>query len=169
MNRETYGKAYQLGFENTVRFLLSRGASWEGATETAQAAWARGWERVQQLRDEELVVRWVNTIALNTYRGLVRKELPLESSLEYLPKRTVHVAKINLAAIDVARILKTCRPRDRVLLEQQMYGLTPEEIAVEHGVTTTAIRIRLMRARREARLLLMGPQPECARKSRTVA
>ena len=58
---------------------------------------------------------------------------------------------MNLAAIDVARILKICRPCDRLLLEQQMRGVTAEEIARKQGVTETAIRIRLLRARRAAR------------------
>ena len=62
-----------------------------------------------------------------------------------------------MAAIDVARILRMCRPRDRILLEQQMSGLTAEEIAQKQGVTKTAIRIRLMRARRAARIRVERP------------
>ncbi len=151
MTRESYGEAYQHGFEKTARFLVSRGASWEGARETAQAAWARGWERVEQLRDDELVVRWVNTIALNAYRGLLRAELPRQASEEPTPRLSGKVARIDLAAIEVARILQACRPRDRVLFEQQMHGLTSQEIAQEQGVTKTAIRIRLLRARRAVR------------------
>ena len=57
-----------------------------------------------------------------------------------------------VAAIDVARILEFFRPCDRILLQQQyMNGVTTEEIAKEQGVTETAIRIRLLRARRDAR------------------
>ncbi len=60
--------------------------------------------------------------------------------------------KIDVAASDVARILQFCRPNDRHLLEQQyVNGVTTEEIAREQGVTETAIRIRLLRARRHAR------------------
>jgi DNA-directed RNA polymerase specialized sigma24 family protein len=59
--------------------------------------------------------------------------------------------RIDMAAIDVARILRFCRPRERQLLELQMQGATTEEIARDSGVTETAIRIRLMRARRAAR------------------
>lgn len=46
------------------------------ACESAQAAWVRGWGRLGQLRDETLVLTWVNTIALNVYRRLIR-EAPL--------------------------------------------------------------------------------------------
>jgi DNA-directed RNA polymerase specialized sigma24 family protein len=146
MTREQYGEAYQGGFELTVRLLLSRGATRDRAREVAQAAWAKGWERLFQLRNEDLVVTWVNTIALNLYRSVLRSEPAYQSLPELCSK-----GSINLAAIDVSRILKICRPCDRLLLEEQMRGVTAEEIAKKQGVTETAIRIRLLRARRAAR------------------
>jgi len=149
MTREEYGVAYQRGYDLTVRLLVSRGAPRDGAFEAAQAAWARGWERLPQLREESLVVTWVNTIALNAYRSILRRE----SNFEALPELSTKTG-VDLAAIDVSRILGLCRPRDRVLLEQQMRGVTNEEMAIMQGVTTTAIRIRLLRARRAARMRL---------------
>lgn len=147
MTQEGYGQAYQRGFDLTFRFLQSRGAPRESAREATQAAWAKGWERLAQLRNEELVITWVNTIALNVYRRHRRHE------------DTWHVLRdvgtrpgVNLAAIDMARILKICCPGDRVLLEQQMKGLTPAEIARQRGIPESAIRVRLLRARRAARL-----------------
>jgi DNA-directed RNA polymerase specialized sigma24 family protein len=146
MTREEYGQAYQVGFNLTIRLLLSRGAERERAREVAQAAWTRGWERLSQLRNDSLVGTWVNTIALNVYRSILRSE-PVYQTLPELSTK----AGVDLAAIDVARILKKCRPRDRVLLEEQMRGATAEEIARKQGVSETAIRIRLLRARRAAR------------------
>ena len=147
MTRDEYGQAYQRGFERTVRLLLSRGAPSDRAREAAQSAWTRGWERLSQLRNDSLVGTWVNTIALNVYRSILRSEP------EYLALPELRTkAGVNLAAIDVARILKICRPCDRFLLEQQMRGVTTEEIARKHGVSETAIRIRLLRARRSARM-----------------
>ena len=147
MTTDKYGQAYQRGFEVTVRFLLSRGVQRDNASEVAQAAWARGWERLNQLHDEELVVAWVNTIALNVYRRILRRE-PLNLTPS---KHSDKTAVIDIAAIDMARVLEFCRPRDRTLLEQCLKGSTPAEIAVEHGVSVTAIRVRLLRARRYAR------------------
>jgi DNA-directed RNA polymerase specialized sigma24 family protein len=149
MTREEYGQAYQRGFECTVRFLLSRGVRRDSAKESAQAAWARGWERLGQLRDESTVLTWVNTIALNLYRGVIRREMASTSLTEFRG-----ATAIDLAAIDVARILTICRPGDRFLLEQQLRGVTTKEIASRQGVTETAIRIRLLRARRTARALI---------------
>ena len=68
MTNEHYGKAYQKGFDRTVRFLVSRGLSYDAALDTAQAAWAKGWERREQLRDPNLVLTWTNSIALNLHR-----------------------------------------------------------------------------------------------------
>jgi DNA-directed RNA polymerase specialized sigma24 family protein len=146
MTRDCYGLAYQKGFDLTVRFLLSRGAQREYAMEVAQGAWVRGWERLHQLRDDSTVITWVNTIALNAYRRVMRREAPSQE----LPE-IVSPHGINMAAIDVHRILNYCRPSERILFEQQMHGATTEEIARKQGVTETAIRIRLLRARRATR------------------
>jgi DNA-directed RNA polymerase specialized sigma24 family protein len=147
MTREGYGQAYQKGFELTVRFLLSRGAWRDHACEVAQAAWARGWERLDQLRNESLVLTWVNTIALNLHRSVLRREPPNQLSAEL----SGAADGVNLAAIDVARIFALCRPQQRDLLEQYMNGATTKEIAERHGVSETAIRIRMLRTRRQVR------------------
>ena len=146
MTNTSFSEAYQTGFDRTVRFLTSRGVPRDGAQEAAQAAWARGWERLYQLRNEEMILTWVNTIALNVYRGVARRQ----ALTQPLPELRSEL-QIDLYAIDVDRVLKLCRPSERTLLEQQMSGVTTEEIARNHGVTETAIRIRLMRARRNAR------------------
>jgi DNA-directed RNA polymerase specialized sigma24 family protein len=57
----------------TVRFLESRGSARDSAEEIAQAAWVRGWERIEQLRDVAMVFTWVNTIALNIFRSDCRR------------------------------------------------------------------------------------------------
>ena len=147
MTEDDYGQAYQRGFNLTLRFLRSRGVPWERASEVTQAAWAKGWERREQLRNEDMVVTWVNAIALNVHRRVLRSE-PLWQALPELGT----MPGINLAAIDMARILRLCCPGDRALLRQQMNGLTPREIARMRGVPESAIRVRLLRARRAARL-----------------
>ncbi len=154
MTEQAYGQAYQRGFDRTVRFLISRGACGDRATEAAQAAWVRGWERLHQLRDESLLLTWINTIALNAFRCGWRKErfvVPLhERHCEF---------EIDLAPIELATVLKRCHRRERALLELQIQGATTEEIANHKGVSKTAIRIRLMRARRAARARLKIQTP----------
>ena len=146
MTRNEYGQAYQSGYDRTVRFLISRGAQRDGAQEAAQAAWVRGWERLSQLRNQEMVLMWVNTIALNAYRRLLRREALMLPLLE-----TASNFKFDATSIDVARVLKLCQPKEGALLEQTIHGVSVGEIARAEGVSETAIRIRLMRARRAAR------------------
>jgi RNA polymerase sigma factor (sigma-70 family) len=150
MTREEYGDIYQLARERTVRFLLSRGAAPGLAPDIAQSAWLRGWERLSQLRDPQMIVTWVNSIALNQYRRVIRSERLHHEIQKHAESKTSQ----NLAAIDVARILGACRPPDRLLLEAQMKGVTAKEIAREQGLTETAVRIRFLRARRSARAAL---------------
>jgi RNA polymerase sigma factor (sigma-70 family) len=150
MTREEYGDIYQAARDRTIRFLLSRGAAPGLAPDIAQSAWLRGWERLSQLRDPQMIVTWVNSIALNQYRRAIRSE-KLHQEIQRSPQDR---ASLNLAAIDIERILGVCRPPDRLLLEAQMKGVTAKEIAREQGLTETAVRIRFLRARRSARMAL---------------
>jgi DNA-directed RNA polymerase specialized sigma24 family protein len=146
MTTEEYGSAYKKGYTLTTRLLLARGMSWDGAQETAQAAWVRGWEKRSQLRDSKTIVKWINTIALNMYRTSIRRE----PFLEELPELAAPPER-HLAAIDVQLILQTCKETDRIVL--QSYYLEDhrtEEIARAEGSSATAVRLRLLRARRRA-------------------
>jgi DNA-directed RNA polymerase specialized sigma24 family protein len=146
MTQEGYGQAYEKGFVRTVRILRSRGASMHHAEDVAQAAWLQGWQKLDQLRDEGMIVSWVIAIAINYHRRGSR----VESRYQDLPEICGHIG-IDLAPVDAAKILKFCPPGDRALFEQQLGGLTTQEIAKTQGVSATAIRIRLFRARRAVR------------------
>jgi len=51
----------------------------------------------------------------------------------------------------VKRILRCCRKNDRIVLQRHyLEGYRVQEIASQHGWTETAVRIRLLRARRSA-------------------
>lgn len=155
MTREQYGQAYQDGHEHTVRFLLSQGVNRDTAVDVCQAAWLRGWERLDQLRDERVLVTWVNTIALNQFRKVIRQDQRHET-LQDTPQLR---PGLNLAALDLARILSRCRLRDRVLLQAQLEGLTAKELSERTGASATAMRLRLFRARTAARMIAQGAGP----------
>lgn len=144
MTTQEFGAAYEKGFTLTIRFLCSRGLSREAARETAQAAWVRGWERINQLRDVKMLFTWMNTIALNLYRSSLRREPFLQGLPEVIAK-----SKTNLAVIDLNRVLKTCKKNDRMVLQRHyLEGYQVREIAQDNGWSETAVRIRLLRARR---------------------
>jgi DNA-directed RNA polymerase specialized sigma24 family protein len=127
----------------------------EGAEDFAQTAWFQGWQKLDQLREEEAIISWVNTIAINYQRRGMQRE----ARYEPLPDICGRV-EIDLAPLDTAKILNTCRPGDRVLFEHQLGGLTTEEMARKHRVSETAIRIRLLRARRNVRARLEDRRQE---------
>jgi len=146
MTQEDFGKAFQSGFGKTVGLLRSRGASRDTAEDAAQAAWVRGLQKLNQLRNDAMVVAWVNTIAINVHR----RTRQYEARHATLPQLRGHDG-IDWPALDATWLLSQCSPRDRTLFEQQIGGLSIEEIARNQGVTSTAIRVRLLRARRAVR------------------
>jgi RNA polymerase sigma-70 factor, ECF subfamily len=154
MTRSDYGRAYEKGFDPTVRFLVAKGIPHDAAEEIAQAAWTRGWERINQLRDEDIVRTWVNTIALNMYR----RGSHIDSRQEPLMDCAVK-PDAGAASIELGRLLDSCCPSDRLLLLFQLYGFTTSEMARQVGATEAAVRIRLMRARRSARSASEGKRP----------
>jgi RNA polymerase sigma-70 factor (ECF subfamily) len=160
MQVHEYASAFQTGYTATRRFLMARGASAEEAEEIAQAAWARGWEHRNQLRDPGLVAFWVNSIARNLFRARFRG--PALSPLQDVDPRDANsFYTLDLEAIELHRLLEHCPDRDRLLLEQSLQGYSAEEIARSTGITSTGIRVRLLRIRQamRERLATAAPQP----------
>jgi RNA polymerase sigma-70 factor, ECF subfamily len=149
MTQEAFGHAYWRGFVKTVRLLRSRGASLHDAEDLAQAAWLQGWRKIDQLRDQEMIVGWVNAIAVNYHRRGIRRESRYQILTDLCGQ-----TGMDLARLETEKILECCRPADRILFEHQLGGLTTAEIAKRQRVSTTAIRIRLFRARRAVRARL---------------
>jgi len=149
MKRTEYADAFQNGYSATRRFLLSRGAALDEAEEIAQAAWARGWEYRDQLRDPSMVSFWVNSIARNLFRARFRTPpmLPIEG---IDPFYTMSLEE----QIEVHRILDLCPKRDRALLEKSLEGYSAEEMARDEGISSTGIRVRMLRIRQGIRAQL---------------
>ncbi|HLW75733.1 MAG TPA: hypothetical protein VKS01_02090 [Bryobacteraceae bacterium] len=145
MQREDFGEAFESGYGATRRFLLAHGAALEEAEEIAQAAWARGWEYRDQLRDPNMVSFWVNSIARNLFRARFRG--PLKVPIDTLNPSY----NMDLAGMELNRLLDRCPRKDRNLLEQTLEGYSAEEIARDAGITPTGIRVRLLRIRQSLR------------------
>ena len=71
----TFSDAYVKGFPVTLQFLRSLGIDPDRAEEIAQAAWAKGWEKRRSLREQERLIPWANTIALNLFRSWFRRRV----------------------------------------------------------------------------------------------
>jgi DNA-directed RNA polymerase specialized sigma24 family protein len=149
MTSQDFETAYGLGYPRTVAFLRSRGLERENAIEVAQGAWVRGWEKRAQLRDQTMLITWINRIAVNLSIANFRKgcrEIPLS---EIHMRRAI--TNQHMEAMELALLLKVCRPCDRTLLEEFISGASIREIAAKKNASPTAIRIRLVRARRVVR------------------
>jgi DNA-directed RNA polymerase specialized sigma24 family protein len=153
ISRESYAGKYQTEFRRTVRLLVSRGAPYDIACDAAQSAWAKGWEQRQSLRNEGFLISWVNTIALNFYRRVLRRAQRFEK-LAQDPMTN----GMDTVAMDLERILARCGPRERQLLEESK-ELSIGQLATAYGVSNTAMRIRLLRARRSARAAAFQESP----------
>jgi DNA-directed RNA polymerase specialized sigma24 family protein len=148
-----FGAIYESGFVRTVRVLRGRGASADQAEDIAQSAWLQGWRKLDQLRDSGLIIGWINTIAINFYRRIGKDDARYQELSGF---EVCGSSGINSISLDVAKILKNCHPRDRNLFEQQLAGLTTQEIADRQGISPTAARLRLFRARRVVRTKCMN-------------
>ena len=166
ISEQSFARAYEKGFQQTVRFLSSRGIPQDLVHDTAQGAWAKAWERRAQLRNPSFVFTWVNSIALNVYRTTLRRERLTESLGETEgPKQYM-----NAAAIDAERILNECKPSDRIVLEgHYICGYKLDEIAQQNNWSETAARIRLLRARKRMQHLFLASPKECRMRRERVA
>jgi RNA polymerase sigma-70 factor (ECF subfamily) len=146
-NRKKFGSAYKNGWGRTISFLLSKGLTVEEARESAQAAWVKGWERRDQICSKLKIVEWVNSIALNVFRSDYRKRVKEKEFEEFaIPP------EVNIALMDLRRSLRRCRDRDRAILTKYyLQGFDSRELAGEYGCSETAVRVRIMRARRNLR------------------
>lgn len=149
MDENDYGEAFESGYTATRRFLLAHGAAMEDAEEIAQAAWVRGWEYRDQLREPGMVGFWVNSIARNLFRARFRG--PLTTPIDASNPSSTMAYTMDLQSIELNRLLERCPRRDRSLLEQSLEGYSAEEIARDSGITSTGIRVRLLRIRQSLR------------------
>jgi DNA-directed RNA polymerase specialized sigma24 family protein len=151
--------AYRSSFSRTVNRLAARGVSRETAEDLAQAAWARGWEYREQLRNPSLVSWWVGSIARNllfiAYRGRKPTEQLTESCATVSP---------DWRPLLVERLLRDLPTADRdLLVETYAFGSTSYELGPKMGVSATAIRVRLNRLRKTLRGIVDGTGKDAER------
>ncbi|MGC4048899.1 MAG: sigma-70 family RNA polymerase sigma factor [Paludibaculum sp.] len=157
-NESTFENEFQEGFGRTVRFLHSRGVKGDLAEEIAQAAWARGWERRNQLQCTESVVSWVNGIAKNMFRNIARtiyRTVPLSVTSDPCTNASRGHGSMEMESqVDIQRILEGEDERDGMIL-RLFYeeGYATQEIASRLGLSAVAVRIRLCRLRRRLRAM----------------
>ena len=144
-----FAARYTASFEVTIRLLQSRGAEWDIAVELAQAAWARGWEHRAELRTEEMLTTWINTIALNLFRNSAKRRYEgISLNILQLPAPELRPE----TKLEAEQFLKRIPGYDRTLLYDFLFlGYTDKELAQRLQISPTAVRIRISRAKQRLR------------------
>jgi RNA polymerase sigma-70 factor (ECF subfamily) len=145
-----YIAAYPSGSQRTTRHLMLLGANSDRASELAQDAWVRGWERLNQLDDPRRLVAWINAIAVNLLWDRVKSEKWYEPlSFEREPASSV-VIDIRLLDLDVA--LNQCSAEDQFWLNATYKdGFSATELEYRTGIARGTIHAKVSRARRRLR------------------
>ncbi len=144
-----YAAAYRKGWRYTQKFLISKGVPYDDALDITQEAWMKGWEHIAQLRNPKTISTWVNTIALNIHRTILRKQN--NSHVEIFYDQPGPCPNYN-DCIDAKLVFGMRKKADATILkEHYIMGKSSREIAEEYGVTISAVLIRLMKARRRAK------------------
>jgi RNA polymerase sigma factor (sigma-70 family) len=156
MTSAQYAEAYSRNFGPMVRAFTRYGFGRDKAEDLVQSAWLRGWERLEQLRDDGLVVWWVNRIATNKLRDDFRssqrvRQLKSEDMIAVEPH-------INIAAIDAERVLQLCDDeRQRMMCSSVYIDERPTPlVAREMGISREALNSALARTRRVLRKKLVA-------------
>ena len=137
-------------FRLAVRMLASRG----DAEDVVQEAFLKAWRSLAGLREEAAFVGWLYRMVTNQCLNVIRaRHATVDVDLAQResvgagsrPENTVEVSE-QLTAVTVALQRLTSEQRACWLL-REVHGRSYEEIAEAVGVTTTAVRGRIARAR----------------------
>lgn len=137
-------------FRLAVRMLASRG----DAEDVVQEVFLTAWRRLARLHEEAAFVGWLYRMVTNRCLNVIRdRHATVDVDLAQResraagsrPERTVEVSE-QLAAVTVALQRLTGEQRACWLL-REVHGRSYEEIAQAVGVTPTAVRGRIARAR----------------------
>ncbi len=151
MTNTEFANAYATHYNSTTRFLLSRGISPSMAEEIAQAAWARGWERVGALRETSKIGAWVNTIALNLLRRHMRNS---KRHVALYPNSDSPTVTPATERTDAEKMLDALSEDDRkILLMHAVERRTSKEIGKALRLSAVAVRVRLCRSKARLRSL----------------
>ena len=136
-----------------LRIALVVGGDVDVAEEATQSAWVVAWRRLGDLRNPTNLRLWLVSIAANEARRLTRgKRRRSVREIAMLEPSTPPADAMAADRIDLANALATIEPRDRELLGlRYLAGMDSAEIGRVVGMSATAVRSRLARARERLR------------------
>jgi RNA polymerase sigma-70 factor (ECF subfamily) len=156
-DREAFGLLAEQHQRTLFRFLFGMVADHHAAEELTQEMLLRVFPRIRDLENPAGALVWLLAIGRNLGRKWLRRRrrvIPLDPET---PAPGPDRRKDERLA-DVLEALRRLKPADReVLMLCEVEGLPHSDVAAITGQTETALRSRLMRARRRLQALLGGP------------
>ena len=138
----------------------------EDARDVAQEAYLRAWRGIGKFRGEAQFSTWMYRITANASATLMRKRRrqrtePLDEMFEPIDTRFEDQPAAMAEASDLLDRLSAAVDELPVKLRQvvvlrDVYGLTHEAIAAELDITETAAKVRLHRARKKLREVVIA-------------
>ncbi len=121
------------------------------AEDATQEAFLRAFRALSSYRHQTSFAAWMRVIALRTAIDLVRRRRPEVPFVE-TARSGASEEKRRLDADLLREALAALAPLDReLLLARELEGEADREIARRFGMTVTAVRVRIHRARRKLR------------------
>lgn len=167
-DRVAFGELVRLHQDEVFTLALRLVGNHELAADVAQEAFVRAWRAVPRFRGDARFSTWIHRITVNTAWTMRRRAfrhaaVPLDEAEATVvdPRSAPESAGENIELrAHLRRALASLPEAQRaVVVLKDVYGWSHHEIAEELGITVTAAKVRLHRARRRLRGELWGMRP----------
>jgi RNA polymerase sigma factor (sigma-70 family) len=151
-----------------LQFLERRVGSRDLAEDILQEAFARGLERIEQLRDGEAAVPWFYRALRNATVDYWRRSRSADRALAAFAQEVETAQEPDETMRDevcrcVARLASTLKPEYAEALERiEVEGVPVARFAEEHGITSNNAAVRVFRAREALRRQVAASCGTCA-------
>ena len=163
-DREAFDELVRCTFVDTFTLARRLTGNEEDARDVVQEAYLRAWKGIGKFRGDAQFSTWMYRITANAASTLVQKRrrhraVPIGDDFEpvdtYAEERVSQPAESAEALDRIARALDDLPAKLRsVVVLKDVYGLSHETIAEELGITVSAAKVRLHRARHKLRDVL---------------
>jgi RNA polymerase sigma-70 factor, ECF subfamily len=160
-DREAFDELVRRTYVDTYTLAVRLTANEEDARDVVQEAYLRAWKGIRRFRGDARFTTWMYRITANAAYTAVQKrkrrrtepleaaDEPVEAMIEALPEAAAESAAL---LDELAAAVADLPPKLRsIVVLKDVYGLSHEEIAEELGITVTAAKVRLHRARKKLR------------------